>query len=65
MKRVAGWERWAWPARWVGIAFVVLLFAFVAADSADLGGLAERLLAATGAAAIAAAAVRVLQLPVP
>src|SRR5262245_26332135 len=56
MKRTPGWERLAWPARWVGIAFIVLLFALVAADSADLGGLGERLLAATGAAGIAAAA---------
>lgn len=60
MKRTPGWERYAWPARWVGIAFVVLLVAFAAADAANLGGLAERLLAALGGTAISLAAVRIL-----
>jgi hypothetical protein len=60
MKRVEGWRSWAWPARWVGFGFLALLVALVATESADLGGLFERLLAATGAAAIAAAAARVL-----
>ena len=62
MKRAPGWERLAWPARWVGIAFIVLLFGFIATESANLGGLMERLVAATGAAGIAAAAVHVLRL---
>jgi hypothetical protein len=58
MKRTPGWQDWARPARWVGIVFIILLVALVAAG-ADLGGLIERLLAAFGAAAIAAAAWRI------
>jgi Protein of unknown function (DUF998) len=56
MKRTPGWHRWAWPARWVGIGFAVLIVVFVVADAVDLGGLLERLLAAYGSAAIAALA---------
>jgi len=56
MRRAPGWQRWAWPARGVGIGFAVLLFAFVNAP-AGLTGLFERLLAAFGAAAVAALAV--------
>src|SRR3954454_2483556 len=37
MKRTPGWQRWARPARWVGIGFAALLVAFAAAESADLG----------------------------
>jgi hypothetical protein len=59
MKRTPGWESWAWPARWVGIAFGVLLVALVATESIDVGGLLERALAALGAAAIAAVAWRI------
>jgi len=59
MRRVAAWQRWAWPARGVGFAFLALI-AVLAIAGADLGGLFERLLAATGAAAIAAAAVHIL-----
>jgi hypothetical protein len=64
MKRTPGWQRWARPARWVGIGFAALLVAFAAAESADLGGLLERLLAAYGAAAIAALALRIARRPV-
>jgi hypothetical protein len=59
MKRTPGWQRWAWPARWVGIGFAVLLVLLVVAQAADLGGLLERLVAAGGAAAIAALALRI------
>ncbi|GAA3455558.1 DUF998 domain-containing protein [Dactylosporangium matsuzakiense] len=55
MRRAPGWRRWAWPFVGVGAGFVVLLFAFVDAP-AGLTGLFERLLAAFGAAAIAALA---------
>jgi hypothetical protein len=63
MKRTPGWQGWAAPARSVGIAFAVLLVAAIALQSADLGGLMERLLAALGAAAIAAVAWRILATP--
>ncbi|HWS32747.1 MAG TPA: hypothetical protein VN408_08385, partial [Actinoplanes sp.] len=43
--RCAGWQRWAWPFRGAGVAFIILLFAFVTAP-ATLTGLFERLLAA-------------------
>jgi hypothetical protein len=59
MKRTPGWQRWAWPARWVGITFVVLLFALIATGALDLGGLLERMVAAVGAVAIAAVAWRI------
>jgi hypothetical protein len=63
MKRAPGWSRSAWPARWVGIVFVVLLVALVPAQAAGLGGLAERLLAAFGSAAIAALALQIIRRP--
>jgi hypothetical protein len=63
MKRAPGWQRWAWPARWVGIGFAVLLVVLVVAQAADLGGLLERLLAASGSAAIAALALRIARQP--
>jgi len=59
MARIPGWQAWARPARWTA----VLILALLAADVADSGlnGLFERLVAATGAAAIAALAVGVLR----
>jgi hypothetical protein len=62
MKRAPGWRAWAWPARGVGIGFVALLVVLAATETAGLGGLMERLLAALGAAAIAAAAAHTLTL---
>jgi hypothetical protein len=62
MKRAPGWQRWAWPARGVGIGFAALLFVFVSAP-AGLTGLFERLLAAFGAAAIAALALGIARRP--
>lgn len=59
MRRTPGWQGWAWPARWAGIGFVVLLVVFVLAQSADLGGLMERVLAGSGSAAIAVLALRI------
>jgi hypothetical protein len=59
MKRTPGWQRWAWPARWVGITFVVLLFALIASEALDIGGLLERMVAAVGAVGIAAVAWRI------
>jgi hypothetical protein len=59
MARIPGWQAWARPARWTA----VLILALLAADVADSGlnGLFERLVAATGAAAIAALAVGILR----
>jgi hypothetical protein len=59
MQRIRGWQAWARPARWTA----VLILALLAADVADSGlnGLFERLVAGTGAAAIAALAVGVLR----
>lgn len=65
MRRIPEWRGWAWPARWVGITFAVLLVAVVAAEPAGLGGLSERLLAAFGAAALAALAYRIARSPSP
>lgn len=59
MRRSPGWRGWAWPARWVGIAFIVILVADLATSPLGIGGLMERLLAALGAAAIGAFAWRV------
>jgi hypothetical protein len=63
LKRAPGWRNGAWPARWVGIGFVLLLVLLVAAQAADLGGLLERLLAAAGSAAIAVLALRIVRTP--
>jgi hypothetical protein len=65
MKRVPGWSRLVWPARLVGIAVIALTVALAGAEAVDLGGLFERLLAAVGAAAIAALALRLARTPVP
>jgi hypothetical protein len=59
MKRTPGWERAARPTRWVGIGFLVLIVLVAVSESVDLGGLTERLLAAFGAVAIGALAVRI------
>src|SRR3954451_2282841 len=63
MRRTPGWQGSVWPARWVGIVFAVLLVAFVVAESADLGGLFERLLAGFGSVAIGALAWRIARQP--
>jgi hypothetical protein len=59
MRRVPGWQAWAWPARGVAILFLVIGAADVRAPG--LGGLFERLLAAAAAAGIAALAVGILR----
>jgi hypothetical protein len=63
MKRVPGWSRLVWPTRIAGIAIIALTVALAGAEAADLGGLFERLLAAVGAAAIAALALRLASNP--
>jgi hypothetical protein len=62
MKRTPGWHAWIWPAR----SLMILALAFFLADgllgrTTGLGGLFERLLAATAAAAIALLGAAVLR----
>jgi Protein of unknown function (DUF998) len=52
-KRVPGWGRYAWPARWFSIILLVLLVATGVADAVDLGGLFQRIAAAFAAAGMA------------
>jgi hypothetical protein len=59
LRRAPGWQGWAWPARWVGLGFILILVADVATSSLGFGGLIERLIAAFGAAAIGAFAWRI------
>jgi len=61
MKRVPGWRHWSRPTRWASVGMIVLVVADVLADTANLGGLMERLVAAAGAAGIAALAIGVLR----
>jgi hypothetical protein len=59
MRRVPGWQAWAWPTR----GSAVLVFALTVADVADagLGGLFERLAAAAMATGVAALGVGILR----
>jgi hypothetical protein len=61
MRRTPGWERWARPTRWTA----ALVFAFAVADvltqNAGLGGLFERLVAVSGAVAVAVLAAGILR----
>ena len=63
MTRTEGWRRWAWPARWAGIVFAVLLVVLTVAQESGVVGLLERLLAGLGAAAIAALAFGIARRP--
>lgn len=62
MRRTPGWADLARPARWFGGAFILFVLLLLAAEAVDLGGLVERVLAASGAAAIAIVAARILKL---
>jgi hypothetical membrane protein len=59
MRRMPGWQAWAWPTRWTAI--LVVAFAVLLAADSGLSGLFERLASATAAAAIAALGVGVLR----
>jgi hypothetical protein len=61
MTRAPGWEPWSRPARWTAVLFLVLIASTGALEAAGLGGLFERLLAFTGAAAIGILAHGVLE----
>jgi len=59
MRRISSWQAWAWPTRWTAVLILVLAVANI--PHSGLGGLFERLLAATMAAAVAALAVGILR----
>ncbi|MEO8907599.1 MAG: DUF998 domain-containing protein [Microbacteriaceae bacterium] len=61
MRKTPGWGGWPWPTRWVMILVAVTFLGDGVLGGVGLGGLFERLLAAVGAAAIAALAVGVMR----
>ena len=61
MRRIPGWQAWARPARWTAVLILALTTADVLTQNSGLSGLFERLVAATGAAAIASLAAGVLR----
>ena len=61
MRRAHGWGRWATPTRWVAVGFVVLLLAYLAADSIELGGLVQRALATYTVMFVFVAGLRILR----
>jgi Protein of unknown function (DUF998) len=63
MRRAPGWRSWAWPARWVGIVFAVLLVVLAVVEESRLGGLVERLVVGFATAAIAVLALRIAREP--
>lgn len=61
MRRTPGWEGWARPTRWTAVAVTAFALVSVLAQQAGYAGLFERLVAVTGAAALAALAIRILR----
>ena len=61
MNRTPGWQRWAGLTRWVTAAIIVFFVATGVSGPIGLAGLAERLLALTGATGIALLAAGVLR----
>ncbi|OIJ62753.1 DUF998 domain-containing protein [Streptomyces mangrovisoli] len=57
MRRLPAWQDWARPTRWVATGLFALLLLDGLSNAVELDGLAERLLAAAGAAAFCALAV--------
>jgi len=68
MRRIPGWQPWAWPARWAAVLIFALILAGAQFGStaplvgSGLSGLIERLLAGAAAAAVAALAIGILRL---
>ena len=60
MRRAPTWQRWVWPTRLVTIVVLLLLLTIGIPGEPVVGGLLERVLAATGAAGIGALAVGVI-----
>ena len=56
-----GWEGWASPTRWTAALITALGVASVLTQEAGYTGLFERLVAATGAAALAVLAIGILR----
>lgn len=61
MRRTPGWEDWARPMRWTSVLVIVFAVASVLTQEAGYAGLFERLVAGTGAAALAALAAGILR----
>jgi len=61
MKRAPGWRAWARPARGTIVAIIVLFVAAVVSQNIGLGGLSERVLEDTVAAAIAALGIGIIR----
>ncbi|HET8931570.1 MAG TPA: DUF998 domain-containing protein [Acidimicrobiales bacterium] len=61
MRRTHGWEGWASPTRWTAVVITSLGVASVLTQDAGYTGLFERLVAVTGAAALAVLAIGILR----
>ena len=61
MRRVPGWQAWAWPTRWASVLFLLLGAASAFTVDAGLNGLFERLFAAGAAAGLAALGIGILR----
>jgi hypothetical membrane protein len=61
MRRTPGWQAWARPTRWTAILILAFTVATALTQHAGLGGLFERLVAITGAAALAVLAGGILR----
>jgi hypothetical protein len=61
MKRAPGWRTWALPTRWMMVAILGLLVAVPLSQNVGLGGLSERVLEDTVAAALAALGIGIIR----
>ncbi|MFC7273006.1 DUF998 domain-containing protein [Paractinoplanes rhizophilus] len=61
MRRTPGWEGWARPTRWTAVLIIAFAVASVLTQGPGYSGLFERLVAVTGAAALAVLAIGILR----
>ncbi|MEO7125994.1 MAG: DUF998 domain-containing protein [Nakamurella sp.] len=61
MRRTQGWASWARPTRWTAVLITIFAVATVLTQKAGYSGLFERLVAVTGAAALAMLALEILR----
>ena len=61
MRRTHGWEGWTRPTRWTAVLITAFAVASVLTQEAGYAGLFERLVAVTGAAALAVLAIGILR----
>jgi hypothetical membrane protein len=61
MRRTPGWEGWARPTRWTAVLIIAFAVASVLTQGAGYSGLFERLVAVTGAVALAVLAIGILR----